>query len=157
MDSNVSGREVLAIAAFFVTIIAIVVASFWLADMLHNDEAAISAILLGLATVISTLTRPWVFWHHRKAVFLRSILGDTGTTVVYLLIGVGLVTGGAIRYQYWNEDVAVCTRLYSQAVSTHYRVLALQHVPRPTVPGILDFWSDYKARTCGRYREAGSF
>jgi hypothetical protein len=35
--------------------------------------------------------RPWWFWEHPKAQLLRKILGDTGTALVYTLVGIGML------------------------------------------------------------------
>jgi hypothetical protein len=44
------------------------------------------------------LTRPWWFWENWKARWLRGLIGDEATTVVYLalaaaMVWVGLCTG----------------------------------------------------------------
>jgi hypothetical protein len=38
-----------------------------------------------------TWWRPWWFWEHPKARFLRRILGDSGATLIYMVIGMGMV------------------------------------------------------------------
>jgi hypothetical protein len=50
---------------------------------------------LGVAVAALTLLRPWWFWSHPKAMFFRDLVGDAGTTVVYLVIA-GVMTWSAI-------------------------------------------------------------
>ena len=54
---------------------------------------------VGFGTILTllTLTRPWWFWDHYKARWLRDIIGDEATTLCYLLLAgvmvwVGLFT-----------------------------------------------------------------
>src|SRR6185437_7716898 len=44
--------------------------------------------LVAMGTVLAwcTIQKPWWFWGHWKAHFLRSLIGDGATTVVYLLL-----------------------------------------------------------------------
>jgi hypothetical protein len=50
---------------------------------------------IGLAIAWCTLRKPWWFWGHWKAHFLRSIVGDVATTVIYLAIA-ALALYGAV-------------------------------------------------------------
>jgi hypothetical protein len=45
----------------------------------------------GLLTLGGGWLRPWWFWEHPKALFLRRILGDTGAALVYTILGSGMV------------------------------------------------------------------
>jgi hypothetical protein len=49
----------------------------------------------GVAAAWCTLRKPWWFWGHWKAHFLRSIVGDAATTVIYLAIA-ALALYGAV-------------------------------------------------------------
>lgn len=58
------------------------------------------ALWVGLGTFLAlmTLTRPWWFWENWKARWLRGLIGDEATAVVYLalaaaMVWVGLHTG----------------------------------------------------------------
>jgi hypothetical protein len=53
---------------------------------------------LGSFLVLLTVTRPWWFWENWKAHWLRRLMGDTGTVLVYLLLG------GAMVWIGWNTD-----------------------------------------------------
>jgi len=46
------------------------------------------ALWLGLGTALGmlTLTRPWWFWEDYRARWLRGLIGDAGTALVYLAL-----------------------------------------------------------------------
>jgi hypothetical protein len=46
---------------------------------------------IGLFVGICTWLKPWWFWDHPKATFLRDIIGDTATTFVYYLVSLACI------------------------------------------------------------------
>lgn len=50
--------------------------------------ASVILILVGIFTFTCTLKKPNFFWEHRKAKFLRKIIGDRATVIFYLIISV---------------------------------------------------------------------
>ncbi|QZY55745.1 hypothetical protein [Crassaminicella profunda] len=51
-------------------------------------NTSIIILLVGIFTIICTLTKPAFYWESRKARGLRRFIGDGGATIVYLLLGV---------------------------------------------------------------------
>ncbi len=51
-------------------------------------------IVLGLALAALTIKRPTFFWESRRARFMRSIIGDKGTIILYLAIALFCVGSG---------------------------------------------------------------
>lgn len=52
----------------------------------------ISIVLLaaGLFAIICTVLKPDFYWESRKAKRLRNLIGNTGTSVLYIVIGIVL-------------------------------------------------------------------
>jgi hypothetical protein len=50
--------------------------------------------VLGVGIAALTIVRPWWFWSHPKAMFLRGLIGDHSTALLYLLIA-GVTVGSA--------------------------------------------------------------
>ncbi|HEU4649220.1 MAG TPA: hypothetical protein VFS33_09185 [Gemmatimonadales bacterium] len=46
---------------------------------------------LGAALAMLTLTRPWWFWENYKARWLRGLVGDAATALLYLALAVAMV------------------------------------------------------------------
>lgn len=46
---------------------------------------------LGTALGVLTLTRPWWFWENYKARWLRGLIGDAATSLVYLALAAAMV------------------------------------------------------------------
>jgi hypothetical protein len=63
--------------------------SWVLAWVLHVQFDRVFLVVGGLLTLGGTWLRPWWFWEHPKALFLRRILGDSGTALFYMIIGMG--------------------------------------------------------------------
>lgn len=77
------------------------------------------------ALALATLLRPWWFWEHRKARFVRDIIGDQGTIVLYLLIAGGFGwwgilgpwgPGHALRRTSFAGRIAACYHLRGAGV-----------------------------------------
>jgi hypothetical protein len=58
------------------------------------ERTVLVGFALGLAWV--TARKPWWFWDHWKAHFLRRLIGDTATTVAYLAIAILLLYLGLL-------------------------------------------------------------
>ena len=148
--------EATGIVAFIVLAIGIGAGGAWLADVLHIDATPVVAVLGGIAVIFAAIFRWWPFWWHVKALLVRSILGDRGAMVFYVVVGVGLTVWGGLRIRDWSADATTCRRLYFEAQSPQDRIRALNHVPRAgaaSKPGHLS----RTTRTCDRYRDFGSF
>ncbi len=53
----------------------------------------IFALLLSVWLVVGVVYKPAVFWENRKAQTLRSLIGDAGASVFYLILAVGFAVG----------------------------------------------------------------
>lgn len=53
---------------------------------------------LGLINIILSILKPPFFWSSRKALRVRSFLGDTITMILYIGIGIFLVYIGLTEY-----------------------------------------------------------
>jgi hypothetical protein len=45
----------------------------------------------GIFTLICTFFKPDFYWESRKARRMRGIFGDTGATLFYIILGIGLI------------------------------------------------------------------
>jgi hypothetical protein len=71
--------------------LALLAGSWALSRVLHVQFDRVFLVVGGLLTLGGTWLRPWWFWEHPKALFLRRILGDRGTALFYTIIGMGMV------------------------------------------------------------------
>jgi hypothetical protein len=55
---------------------------------------------LGTSLALMTLTRPWWFWENWKARWLRNLIGDEATAVVYLTLAAAMLWVGL--YTDWS-------------------------------------------------------
>ncbi|PAB60230.1 hypothetical protein [Anaeromicrobium sediminis] len=60
-------------------------------------ERSILFLIAGLFAIICTLKKPAFYWESRKARRMRGFIGDTGTTIFYLIIGTFLTGAGIIN------------------------------------------------------------
>jgi hypothetical protein len=51
-------------------------------------------VALGIGVGWCTAKRPWWYWEHPKAKFLRNLIGDRATIVVYGLLAIGMIAVG---------------------------------------------------------------
>ncbi len=58
------------------------------------NVGAIYFIIVGTAIGILTLIKPNFFWNHHKAQFVRRYLGDKGTTFLYLIASIAMLSTG---------------------------------------------------------------
>ena len=117
-----------------------------LSDALHVAPLAVPAIAGGLAVLVCAILHPWPFWNHAAALTVRSILGDRGASVFYVVVGLGLASWGVLGIRDWSRNAASCRALFESAHTPQERVRALQEVP----PGA-------SRNTCATYREFGKF
>jgi hypothetical protein len=135
---GLSSREVWALAlAYVVGPIAMVSLSVLLARVLHLDEDVVFFCFLGLVFGSLTLLRPWWFWDHPKAGFLRGIIGDRATIVVYSLFAIAFVALGGRRAMLMAEAGAQCETRYATAVNSHERIAVNSLVPREGIPSLV--------------------
>ena len=52
---------------------------------------SIIGIVLGVAAAVLTLTKPAFFWEHHRARTMRQLIGDSGTTILYLIIALVVI------------------------------------------------------------------
>jgi hypothetical protein len=79
------------LGVYFGLIVGLCVGSWALAQILHVQFDRVFLVVGGFLTLGGTWLRPWWFWEHPKALFLRRILGDSGTALFYTIIGMGMV------------------------------------------------------------------
>ncbi len=157
LDSPVTRPLAQAIVSALATIAFVIAAGIWLAGRFHTDEGGTTAVVGGAALLIATLTRASWFWNHPKVLFVRSLIGDKGATVVYAACSIGFGLVGVNRLAYWKSAVAICSRRYADATDSHQRVRVLQTHPDVTVPRIVGAVGKPRLLTCERYRESGAF
>jgi len=141
----------------FGTIALVLGLGFWLASKYHTDDGATCAAVGAIVLFVVSLLRPSWFWNHAKVVLVRSILGDTGASVFYVAISLGLGLFGANRVAYWRAAGAQCSHLYSSAIDSHRRTQVIQGRPDSTIGGIIGFVGKPQFLTCEKYRERGAW
>lgn len=67
-------------------------------------KGAIYFIIAGSIIGILTLIKPNFFWNHRKALFVRRFLGEIGTTILYLIISIAMLTYGIKSMKKINSE-----------------------------------------------------
>jgi hypothetical protein len=83
-------------ALFGATMGALLLAASWLEDTSGFDADRSFLIGLGSFVIVCTWARPWWFWEHSKAQWVRDLLGDTATQFVYILFGLGCIAYGML-------------------------------------------------------------
>jgi hypothetical protein len=142
----------LEVAALFIAaMVGFIAGCVFLARVLRTDQDAVFAIALGLLLAVLTLARPWWFWSHPKALFLRAAIGDLPTTIVYLAVAAGLVVLGAVRVHRITLAKAECSALLAGSPDGHTRLRLLRAEPSLSIPGL---GSSSKHYTCGTFEEA---
>jgi hypothetical protein len=80
------------ILGVYLGMILVLLAGSWgLARVLDLQFDRVFLVVGGFLTLGGTWLRPWWFWEHPKARFVRRILGDSGAAVAYTIIGMGMV------------------------------------------------------------------
>jgi len=158
--------QVITFGLMVAWLIGLVTAAFLIGGALKTDEGGVLSILVGLTLVAFSFLHPTWLWELAKvplfrldseSVSFRYLLSDIGAFVLYLVLGIGLITVGGIRIRLRADDIARCSALYTAATDSHARARVIQLVPRPTMGSILQVLDDYRPLTCGRYREQGAF
>ena len=91
-------------------------------------------IIVGVTLALLTCIRPWWFWNHRHAVFLRAILTDRGATVVYLSLALVMVLAGIWRASVVASARRDCTTALASATTSHERLKILYREGPMTLP-----------------------
>jgi len=132
-----------AVASF---IFVLVVVSRWL----RLDFDAVFWTGGGAFLLAMTLIRPWWFWHHPKALFVRSILTDTGAIILYVLLTGSMIVTGVRRQMAINRARRECEVAVAKANDVHDRVRVLYEQGARNLPQ-----SDREPRslTCERLLE----
>ena len=127
------------------------------------DEYSLRTIGCGLLVMGMVLAKPWWLRNWSSAV-LELAMSDSVRRVYWacqivlgLLMGAGLVFGGAVRLNLLEHDMAVCRSLYAAARDSHERVRVLQAVPRPQIAVPLRIPFGYQPLSCAEYRTKRSF
>jgi hypothetical protein len=79
------------VAVYIGLILGLSAGSWALSRVLHIQFDRVFLVVGGFLTLGGTWVRPWWFWEHPKARFLRRIIGDAGATLAYTIIGMGMV------------------------------------------------------------------
>jgi hypothetical protein len=68
----------------------------WVDDTTGFDADRSVFIGLGVFSLACTWVRPWWYWEHPKALWLRDLIGDVATQVVYTLFALGFIAYGVL-------------------------------------------------------------
>ena len=114
--------------------IALVAIAVLLNALFDLDFDAMFWIITGVALALLTRRRPWWFWDHRHAQFLRAILTDRGATVVYLSLALVMVLAGIWRASVVASARRDCTTALATATTSHARLQVLYREGPATLP-----------------------
>lgn len=73
-------------------------------------QASIILLIIGAFIILGVMAKPSFFWNHRKAVALRNAIGDKGTFIFYLLIGIGALLFGIYGFLNDGFDMSIFSR-----------------------------------------------
>ena len=105
----------------------------------------------GVLFAVLTLKRPWWFWNHPKATFVRDIIGDKATIVVYLALAAGIMVVSVRRQLVVSRTRADCVRALSGVTDVHARLRILYHAGAVGIPRVEN--SAPRALSCERLLE----
>ena len=105
----------------------------------------------GALLLFFTLLRPWWFWSHPKALFVRAFLGDTATLLLYLTISGGVIVVAVRRQVAITHARENCEQLLAAAKNTHAKVMVLYGNGANRLPHVD---KEPRAFTCERLLEA---
>lgn len=114
------------------------------------DEDAVFAMGLAAFVFICTWLKPFWFWDHPKAFFLRNALGDTATTVLYVLAALWFFSLGYRRFRDIAASRRECAAYYAVALEPAVAAEVDTIVPRP---GVITMSKYTRALSCGYLRE----
>ena len=136
--AEVSPSGLLEALRFFVIIIGALVlflgVSVGASSLFHLDQDATFIVAFGMFAIGATLLRPWWFWYHPTALFVRHLLTDVGAIMLYLAIGTVAVTIGVRRELAVRSARAACVQAYASARDSHERVRVLHHQGASDLP-----------------------
>lgn len=145
LNQPLTREDIIGIVGFIVTTIGLGVGAGMLEFRFHIRNGAFFFLLGGGALVIAALWKPWPFWWHAKAMFLRSLIGDRATTFAYLLLGLAGIGWGSWRIHTWTETASRCRVAYTGASTIQERMGVLRKRLGP------------EDRSCDELREFGAF
>jgi hypothetical protein len=61
-------------------------------------------VAFGACLALATVIRPWWFWENYKARWLRGLIGDEGTALVYLVVAGVMVWVGMFTNWHFGRD-----------------------------------------------------
>jgi hypothetical protein len=132
------------------SVVALLAGSEYLAKLLPADRDAVLTVALGLLLAILTLAKPWWFWQDLRVQFLRTIIGDVPTTIVYLGLATALIGFGGLRARRIAQAKAECAAWLVATPNMHKRLRILRAEPSRAIPGLGGAAMVY---TCGTFQE----
>jgi len=120
-------RYFLTIFVLFGVLLGISLVTGW-------DDTLVFTAGGGLAIIVATLKRFDIFWEHPKALWLRGLIGDRWTTLVYVAVGVGFIVWAGYRATGLSVARHDCQALLAHATDSHERVAVLAYRGRPNLP-----------------------
>jgi hypothetical protein len=72
-------------------LVALCAGTWALARVLHIPFDRVFLVIGGFLTLGGSWLKPWWFWQHPKALFLRRVMGDEGATLFYTIIALGMI------------------------------------------------------------------
>ena len=78
-------------AVYLGLVIALITATLLIAYIFSLQSDRVFFVVGGGFTLVGTWWRPWWFWEHPKAHFIRGLIGEAGTTLVYTAVGLGMI------------------------------------------------------------------
>ena len=89
------------------------------------DYDSLFLIEIGVLYFCLTILRPSWFWNHRTAVAVRIILGNIGTTALYLFFALLMVVTGTRRMIAISSATRACKAGFESAKDNHERFRVL--------------------------------
>jgi hypothetical protein len=110
--------------------------AFQVSSRFGVDLDAALGFEVGLLLAIVTIKRPWWFWNHPKATFLRDIVGDTATIIVYLAIAAAFMFISVRRQVTIARTRADCESALADVTDVHARLRILYHAGAVGIPSV---------------------
>jgi len=126
---SVSPRGLVGALKVGILIFAVIVAFGFLVYLVssrfHLEFDATFWTAAGLVLLSFTLIRPWWFWYHPKALFVRSLITDTGATLLYVALTGSIIVTGVRRQVAITRARHACAQGLASAKNVHERVRVL--------------------------------
>jgi hypothetical protein len=119
----------------------------------NRDEETLFLAIGGCLIIILTILRPWWFWRHPKAAWLRGLIGDGPTTLFYLGIAGTFLYMAYARHHQIQAIIRDCESRLATAPDAHARLRVLAEAPDTLLPKSGP--KEHLALSCGRFRERG--